>query len=82
MADYLIKPVNPKQILLSIKKNVDQKELVTRKTTSAYQSEFSKIGMRLNERLDWREWAEYLPEIGFFGSWSLVLLRIRPWMKC
>ncbi len=70
MADYLIKPVNPKQILLSIKKNVDQKELVTRKTTSAYQSEFSKIGMRLNERLDWREWADIYRKLVF---WELEL---------
>lgn len=70
MADYLIKPVNPKQILLSIKKNVDQKELVTKKTTSAYQSEFSRIGMRLNERLDWREWTEVYRKLVF---WELEL---------
>ena len=34
IADYLIKPVNPKQILLSIKKNLDQSRLVSEKTTS------------------------------------------------
>jgi CheY-like chemotaxis protein len=70
MADYLIKPVNPKQILLSIKKNVGQEELVTRKTTSAYQSEFAKIGMRLNERLDWKDWTEVYRKLVF---WELEL---------
>jgi DNA-binding NtrC family response regulator len=45
IADYLIKPVNPKQILLSLKKNIDQKRLVTQQTTSAYQMQFGKIGM-------------------------------------
>src|SRR3990172_6615594 len=38
IADYLIKPVNPNQILLSIKKNLDTKKLIARETTSAYQS--------------------------------------------
>ncbi|KOH46254.1 T9SS response regulator signal transducer PorX [Sunxiuqinia dokdonensis] len=70
MADYLIKPVNPKQILLSIKKNVGQEELVTRKTTSAYQSEFARIGMRLNERLDWKDWTEVYRKLVF---WELEL---------
>jgi len=46
--DYLIKPVNPKQILLSIKKNIDTKRLVTERTTSAYQAEFAQIGMLIN----------------------------------
>lgn len=58
MADYLIKPVNPKQILLSIKKNVNQKELVTRQTTSAYQMEFSKLGMQINDSLTFNDWKE------------------------
>ncbi len=70
MADYLIKPVNPKQILLSIKKNVDQRELVTRKTTTGYQSEFAKIGMRLNENLDYEEWVDVYRKLVF---WELEL---------
>ena len=70
IADYLIKPVNPKQILLSIKKNVDERELVTRKTTSDYQSEFSKIGMRLNERLDFNDWKDIYRKLVF---WELEL---------
>lgn len=58
IADYLIKPVNPKQILLTLKKNIDQKRLVTQQTTSAYQTQFSQIGMRINDRLSFDEWKE------------------------
>ncbi|MFW6310273.1 MAG: PglZ domain-containing protein [Prolixibacteraceae bacterium] len=56
IADYLIKPVNPKQILLTLKKNIDQKRLVTQQTTSAYQTQFSQIGMQINDRLTFEEW--------------------------
>jgi CheY-like chemotaxis protein len=58
IADYLIKPVNPKQILLTLKKNIDQKRLVTQQTTSAYQMQFSQIGMRINDRLNYDEWVD------------------------
>ncbi len=40
IADYLIKPVNPNQILLSIKKNLHKNEIITQTTTSGYQQEF------------------------------------------
>ena len=52
IADYLIKPVNPNQILLSIKKNLDTKRLVSEHTNSSYQREFREIAMRLGDRLD------------------------------
>ena len=58
ISDYLIKPVNPKQILLTIKKNLDSKRLVTEKTTSGYQSEFGQIGMQINSASTFIEWSE------------------------
>jgi DNA-binding response OmpR family regulator len=58
ISDYLIKPVNPKQILLSIKKNIDSKRLVTEKTTSGYQSQFSQIGMKINSAAAFKDWVE------------------------
>ena len=58
ISDYLIKPVNPKQILLSVKKNLDKKRLVSAKTTSNYQQEFRQISMRLNDRMDAEEWKD------------------------
>ena len=43
ISDYLIKPVNPNQILLSLKKNLDYSRLISEKTTSDYQQEFRKF---------------------------------------
>ena len=51
IADYLIKPVNPNQILLSLKKNLDSKRLVSEKATSSYQREFRQIAMQLQDRM-------------------------------
>ena len=47
IADYLIKPVNPNQILLSLKKNLDHSRLISQKTTLDYQKEFRKITMEM-----------------------------------
>lgn len=58
IADYLIKPVNPNQILLSLKKNLDHSRLVSEKTTSNYQQEFRKIAMDLSMVNSYEEWAE------------------------
>lgn len=58
IADYLIKPVNPNQILHSIKKNINQKELVTRQTTTAYQMAFSKLGTQINDSFTYTDWIE------------------------
>ena len=47
IADYLIKPVNPNQVLLSIKKNVHQQQLVTEQTTADYRAEFGRISAQV-----------------------------------
>jgi CheY-like chemotaxis protein len=70
ISDYLIKPVNPKQILLTLKKHLDHSRLVTEKTTSAYQMEFRNIGMELADRLDTREWIEMYKKLVY---WELEL---------
>ncbi len=56
--DYLIKPVNPNQILLCLKKNLEEKKLLDQKTTMDYQREFRQIGMEISGRLDHKEWVE------------------------
>ena len=58
IADYLIKPVNPNQILLSLKKNLDHSRLVSEKTTSTYQQEFRKISLDLAMVNTFEEWVE------------------------
>lgn len=70
ISDYLIKPVNPKQILLTIKKYIDNKRLVTEKTTSAYQMEFGKLGMEINNCSKITDWIELYKKIVY---WELEL---------
>src|SRR3954463_13973156 len=70
IADYLIKPVNPNQILLSLKKILDKKKLESHKTTTGYQQEFRTIGMTLSDRLNWEEWTEVYRKLIF---WELEL---------
>jgi CheY-like chemotaxis protein len=70
ISDYLIKPVNPKQILLALKKNLENKRLISEKTTSAYQQEFRNIGMTISDRLSFTEWVELYKKMIF---WELEL---------
>lgn len=58
ISDYLIKPVKPNQILLSLKKNLENKKLVSEKATHSYQQEFRNIGMDISTQLDYDEWKE------------------------
>lgn len=73
IADYLIKPVNPNQILLSLKKNLDQSKLVSQKTNSNYQQEFRQLGMQLGDNLDAEEWVELYKKLIY---WELELDKI------
>lgn len=70
ISDYLIKPVNPNQILLSLKKTLDNKRLISEKTTSNYQQEFRQIGMTLSDRLSWTEWVDVYKKLVY---WELEL---------
>jgi len=70
ISDYLIKPVNPNQILLTIKKNIDNKRLIARETTQAYQSEFNKIGMEIMNAVSWEDWKEIYKKL---VRWELEL---------
>lgn len=72
IADYLIKPVNPNQILLSIKKNLETRKLITRETTSAYQSEFRKLGELINRASTYNDWEEIYKKLVY---WELELER-------
>ncbi|MCE3280006.1 MAG: PglZ protein [Bacteroidetes bacterium] len=70
ISDYLIKPVNPNQILLSLKKTLDNKRLISEKTTSNYQQEFRQIGMTMGDKLGWPEWQEVYKKLVY---WELEL---------
>ena len=70
IADYLIKPVNPNQILLSIKKNLHRKEIETEAVNSGYQQNFGQIGMQINDSLTAKDWMEVYKRLVY---WELEL---------
>lgn len=70
IADYLIKPVNPNQVLLSIKKNVHSQQLVTEKSTADYRSEFASISMLLSEARSFQDWINIYRKI---VGWEIEL---------
>ena len=70
ISDYLIKPVNPNQILLSIKKNLESSRLVDEKITKGYQQEFRNISLELSSNLSFKEWYQVYKKIIY---WELEL---------
>jgi CheY-like chemotaxis protein len=70
ITDYLIKPVNPNQVLLSLKKIIDNKRLVGETTTTAYQQQFRELFMALNDNPDYNEWMDLYKKLVF---WELEM---------
>jgi len=70
ITDYLIKPVNPNQVWLSLKKIIDNKRLVAEKTTTAYQQEFRNLFMALNSNPDYNDWMEIYKKLVY---WELEM---------
>lgn len=70
IADYLIKPVNPNQILLALKKNIHQREIVQEVQQTGYRQAFSDIGMQLTDQLSAEEWKELYKRLVY---WELEL---------
>ena len=73
ITDYLIKPLNPNQILLSVKKILDNKRLITEKTNHSYQQEFRNISMAFGDDLSHDEWADIYKKLIF---WELEMEKI------
>ena len=70
IADYLIKPVNPNQILLTLKKNIHRKEIETEVTQSHYQQNFQQIAMQIMDCQTWQDWVEIYKRL---VHWELEL---------
>jgi DNA-binding response OmpR family regulator len=70
IADYLIKPVNPNQLVLSIKKNLHKSNIITETTTTNYQQEFNRIGMQINSSASTDDWIDIYKKIVY---WELTL---------
>ena len=70
IADYLIKPVNPNQILLVLKKNIHRREIETVVTQSQYQQQFQQIAMQIMDCRSWQDWVEVYKRL---VHWELQL---------
>ncbi len=70
ISDYLIKPVNPHQILHCLKKLTENRKLTTAKVSSDYQQSFRSISMKLMDRMDHAEWTNMYKELTF---WDMSL---------
>ena len=70
IADYLIKPVNPNQILLTLKKNIHRREIETEVTQSQYQQQFQQIAMKIMDCRSWQDWADVYRQL---VHWELQL---------
>ena len=70
ISDYLIKPVNPNQILLSLKKVLDHKNLIDKKTIQNYQKEFGKLSTSLNSLVSHQDWINHFEKLIY---WELEL---------
>ncbi len=70
IADYLTKPVNPSQILMTLKKNIHKKAIVTEHATSTYRSEFGDIGMQISDSLTYDDWVDVYKRLVY---WELEL---------
>ncbi len=70
IADYLIKPVNPNQILLSIKKNLHSREIVNEQASSDYQQDFSKISQNINMAASIEDWMDVYRQL---VKWEIKL---------
>jgi CheY-like chemotaxis protein len=66
ITDYLIKPVNPNQVLLSLKKIMEGKRLVSEKTTVEYQKDFRNLFMALNSNPNVEEWKELYKKLVYW----------------
>lgn len=70
IADYLIKPINPNQVLLSLKKVLENKKLITENTTQSYRQEFMDIMSSIQSADSWKTWIDVYKKITF---WDLQL---------
>jgi DNA-binding response OmpR family regulator len=78
IADYLIKPVNPRQMFLSIKKNVHKDEIIHNTTSVSFQQNFSKLSQQIEKSDSWESWIDIYKKIVY---WELELEQTKTGME-
>ena len=66
IADYLIKPVNPSQILMSLKKHIHKRDIINTQTTTSYRQEFMQIGSQLNNTVTYEDWYDLYKKLVYW----------------
>lgn len=70
ISDYLIKPVNPNQILLTVKRILDRSKLQSEKSAQSYLRDFNSISSRIHPQTTWQEWIDIYKEL---SKWQIDL---------
>src|SRR5699024_7353368 len=70
ISDYLIKPVNPNQILLTTKRILEQRRIQTEKFAQSYLRDFNKISDQIHEKTTWDEWIQIYQQL---SRWDIDL---------
>ena len=66
IADYLIKPVNPSQILMTLKKHIHKRNIINTQTTTSYRQEFMQIGSQLNNTVTYEDWYDLYKKLVYW----------------
>ncbi len=70
ISDYLIKPVNPNQIVLTIKRILERRRIRNEKFAQSYLRNFNEISGRIHEETGWEEWIEIYKQL---TQWDIDL---------
>ena len=70
IADYLIKPVNPNQILIALKKHLHSEQLVSEQATVDYRREFAALSQMINTADTLDDWKEIYSKLVY---WEMEL---------
>ena len=66
IADYLIMPVNPSQILMYLKKHIHKRDIINTQTTTSYRQEFMQIGSQLNNTVTYEDWYDLYKKLVYW----------------
>ena len=64
MDDFLIKPINPKQLLATVKRVIDQQSIIAVKLAEEYTQEITELSSDKLVGIDWEGWIELTKKIG------------------
>lgn len=78
ISDYLIKPVNPNQILLTTKRLLERRRLQSEKLSQNYLRQFNEISSRIHPGTSWQKWIEIYREL---TQWHIDLGNVDETLK-